>query len=122
MFGKTIAERQPASWGRLRRIMVAPSAESGVLPSFARCLKSTHTFARTRRGCNVAKEKKAAAELEQIVKVRIGVGDCSVKVAPDPDKGWHATVHGCEPADVHNLQLMANKITDELCQHYQLSD
>ena len=68
------------------------------------------------------KQRKTAAELEQFVKVRIGVGDCSIKVARHPDKGWHATVHGWEPADVHNLQLMANKITAELCQHCRLSD
>jgi hypothetical protein len=38
------------------------------------------------------KQKKTAAELEDIVKQRIGAGDFKVAVHHNPEVGWHATI------------------------------
>jgi hypothetical protein len=48
----------------------------------------------------VDKQKKTAAELEDIVKQRIGAGDFRVTIHRDPDTDWHATVYGRQPAEV----------------------
>jgi hypothetical protein len=45
----------------------------------------------------VDKQKKTAAELEQIVKQRIGAGDFQVTLQRNPDTDWHATIHGTSP-------------------------
>jgi len=67
------------------------------------------------------KQKKTASDLEEIVKVRIGAGDFRVIVQRNPDAGWQATIYGCQPAEVHRYQVMADTIATELCRHYDLS-
>jgi hypothetical protein len=68
------------------------------------------------------KQRKTAAELEGILKARMGAGDFRVTVHPDPRTGWHATVYGRQSAEVHRCQLMADTIATELSQYYALSD
>jgi hypothetical protein len=65
----------------------------------------------------VDKQKKTAAKLEEIVKQRIGAGDFRVTIHRNPDAGWHATIYGRQPAEVHRCQVMADTIASELCQH-----
>jgi hypothetical protein len=45
----------------------------------------------------VDKQKKTVAELEEIVKQRIGAGDFKVTVHRNPETGWHATIYGRQP-------------------------
>ena len=66
------------------------------------------------------KQTKTATELEDLVKTRIGAGDFRVTVHRDPETGWHATIYGNQSAEVHRVQVMADTITPELCQHYDL--
>jgi hypothetical protein len=68
------------------------------------------------------KQRKTAAELEEIMKVRIGAGDFTVTVHSDSNCGWRALIYGQEPAEVHRCQLMADTIAAELCRHYELAD
>jgi hypothetical protein len=68
------------------------------------------------------KRKKTAAELEEIARQRIGAGDFRVIVHRNPEVGWHATIHGRRPAEVHRYQVMADTIAAELCQHYELDE
>jgi hypothetical protein len=68
------------------------------------------------------KQKKTPAELEEIVKQRIGAGDFKVTIHRDPDAGWHATIFGRKPAEVHRCQVMADTIAAEPCHHYELDD
>jgi hypothetical protein len=68
------------------------------------------------------KQRKTTAELEEIVKVRIGAGDFRITVHRNPASGWHATVYGQQPTEVHRCQLMADTIVAELCRHYELAD
>jgi hypothetical protein len=49
----------------------------------------------------VNKQKKTAIELEEIVKQRIGAGDFKVTIHRNPEMGWHATIYGRQPAEVH---------------------
>jgi hypothetical protein len=70
----------------------------------------------------VDKQKKTAAELEEIVAQRIGAGDFKVTVHRNPETGWHATIYGRQPAEVHRCQVMADTIAFELSQHYELSE
>jgi hypothetical protein len=67
-------------------------------------------------------KQKTAAELEETVKLRIGAGDFRVTVHRNPDTGWHATIYGHQPAEVHRCQVMADTITAELCQYYELDE
>ena len=60
------------------------------------------------------------SQLEEIVKQRIGAGDFKVTVHANPETGWHATIYGRRPAEVHRCQVMADTIVIELCQHYDL--
>ena len=71
---------------------------------------------------SVDKQKKTAAELEVIVKRRIGAGDFKVTVHANPETGWHATIYGRQLAEVHRCQVMADTIGTELCQHYELDE
>ena len=68
------------------------------------------------------KQKKNAAELEEIVKQRIGAGDFNMTIHPNREMGWHATICGRQPAEVHRCQVMADTIAAELCQHYELDE
>jgi hypothetical protein len=68
------------------------------------------------------KQMKTATELEEIVKQRIGAGDFKLSVHRNPEMGWHVTIYGRQPAEVHRCQVMADTITVELCQHYDLDD
>ena len=68
------------------------------------------------------KQEKTAAELEEIVKQRIGAGDFKVTVHANSEMGWHATIYGRQPAEVHRCQVMAETIVVELCQHYDLAE
>ena len=68
------------------------------------------------------KQHKTAAELEEIVKQRIGAGDFRVTVHRNPDAGWHATIYGRQPPEVNRCQVMADTIAAELCQQYALDD
>jgi len=60
------------------------------------------------------KQTKTASELEEIVKQRIGAGDFKVTVHRDLETGWHATIYGRQPAEVHRCQLMADTIVAQL--------
>jgi hypothetical protein len=73
-------------------------------------------------GINMDRQKKTAAELEEIMKLRIGAGDFRVTVHPNPETGWHATIYGRQPTEVHRCQVMADTIATELCQHYDLQE
>jgi hypothetical protein len=66
------------------------------------------------------KQTKTTAELEDIVKTRIGAGDFRVTVHRNSQTGWHATIYGNQSAEVHRCQVMADTIAPELCQHYDL--
>ena len=68
------------------------------------------------------KQKKTAAELEELIKVRIGGGDFRVTVQPSTEFGWHAKIYGKQSAEVERCQTMADTIVAELCQHYALVD
>jgi hypothetical protein len=68
------------------------------------------------------KQTKTAAELEDIVKQRIGAGDFTVTVHANPETGWHATIYGRQPGEVHRCQVMADTIAVELCQDYELEE
>ena len=68
------------------------------------------------------KQRKTAAELEEIVKVRIGAGDFRITVHRNPQAGWHATLYGRQLAEVHRCQVMADTIVAELCRNYELAD
>ena len=68
------------------------------------------------------KQQKTAAELEEIMRLRIGAGDYKVTVHANPETGWHATIYGRQPAEVHRCQVMADTIAAELCQHYELDE
>ena len=70
---------------------------------------------------NVDKPKKTAAELEDILKQRISAGDFKVTVHSNPETGWHATIYGRQPSEVHRCQVMAETIVTELCQYYNLA-
>ena len=70
----------------------------------------------------MTKRKKTASELEELVKQRIGAGDFKVTVHGNQEAGWHATIHGRQPDEVHRCQIMADTIATELCQHYDLDD
>jgi hypothetical protein len=70
----------------------------------------------------VDKQKKTGAELEEIVKQRIGAGDFKVTVHRNTDTGWHAMIHGRQSSEVHRCQVMADTIAVELCQHYDLAE
>jgi hypothetical protein len=67
------------------------------------------------------KQKKTAAELEEIVRQRIGAGDFHVNIHRNSETGWHATISSRQPAEVHRCQVMADTIAAELCQHYELA-
>jgi hypothetical protein len=67
-------------------------------------------------------QKKPATELEEIVRQRIGPGDFRVTVHRNSNAGWHATIYGNQPAEVHRCQVMADTIVAELCQHYELDE
>ena len=71
---------------------------------------------------SVDKQTKTAAELEEIVKQRIGAGDFKVTVHSNPETGWHATIYGRQPSEVHRCQVMAENIVTELSQYYDLAD
>ena len=68
------------------------------------------------------KRTKTTAELEEIVKQRIGAGDFKVTVHRNPETGWHATIYGRQPAEAHRCQVMADSIVTELSQFYELAD
>jgi hypothetical protein len=70
----------------------------------------------------VEKQRKTATELGEIVKQRIGAGDFEVTIQRNPETGWHATIDGREPAEIHRCQMMADNIVVELCQYYELVD
>jgi hypothetical protein len=67
------------------------------------------------------KRTKTASELEGIVKQRIGAGDFKVTVHRDPEAGWHATIYGRQPAEVHRCQVLADTIVAQLSPHYALA-
>jgi hypothetical protein len=68
----------------------------------------------------VDKQRKTATELEEIVVQRIGAGDFRVTIHRNLESGWHATIHGRDPDEVHHRQIMADNIVVELCQYYEL--
>ena len=68
------------------------------------------------------KQQKTAAELEELVKVRMGAGDFRVTIHPSTEFGWHATIYGRQSTEVERCQSMADTIVAELCQHYKLTN
>lgn len=67
------------------------------------------------------KQQKTTFELEEMVKQRIGAGDFRVTVHSHPETGWHVTIYGRQPAEVHRCQVMAETIVTELSQYYDLA-
>jgi hypothetical protein len=53
---------------------------------------------------SVVKQKKTAAELEEMVTQRIGAGDFRVTIHRNPETDWRATIYGHEPAEVHRFK------------------
>jgi len=47
------------------------------------------------------KQTKSATAIEEIVTQRTGAGDFRVTVQRNPETGWHATIYGRQPAEVH---------------------
>ena len=80
------------------------------------------TSASIERRNEMDKLKKTAAQLQEIVELRIGAGDFKVTIHRNPEMGWHATIYGRQPAEVHRCQVMADTIAAELCQHYDLDE
>jgi len=72
--------------------------------------------------CRVDKQKKTVPELEEIVKQRIRRRRFPGHHSPHPEAGWHATIYGRQPAEVHRCQVMADTIAAELCKHYELDE
>ncbi len=68
------------------------------------------------------KQKKTAAELEELIRVRIVAGDFRITIHPSAEFGWHAKIYGNQSAEVKRCQAMADTIVTELCQHYELVD
>ena len=68
------------------------------------------------------KQKKTATELEEIVKQLVGAGDFRVTIHRNLEAGWHPTIYGRQPAEVHRCQFMADTLATELCQHYELDE
>jgi hypothetical protein len=65
----------------------------------------------------VNKQKKTAAELEEIVKQRIGAGDFKVTVHANPETGWHATIYGRQlhdPRTSDALSVDLDRLTNML--------
>jgi hypothetical protein len=57
----------------------------------------------------VNKQKKTAAELEEIVKQRIGAGDFKVTVHANPETGWHATIYGRQLHDPRTSDALSRR-------------
>jgi hypothetical protein len=70
----------------------------------------------------VEKQKKTATQLKEIVTQRIGAGDFRVTVHRNPETGWHVTIFGRDPDEIHRCQVMADTIVAELCKHYALAE
>jgi hypothetical protein len=68
------------------------------------------------------RQSKTTADREEIVKQRIGAGDFKVTVHRNPESGWHATIYGRQPAEVHRCQVIADTIVTELSEHFELAD
>jgi carboxylesterase type B len=71
-------------------------------------------------GLTMEKQRKTAAELEEIVRCRIGAGDYLLTIHKSPALGWHATIHGRQEKEVHRCQIMADTIVAELSQYYAI--
>jgi hypothetical protein len=67
----------------------------------------------------MAKEKKTAQELADMIAARINVGGVFVKVHADPAYGWHPTVVTA-PEQVVTFQQRAEEIAKELRALYDL--
>ena len=50
------------------------------------------------------KQKKTAAELEELIKVRLGAGDFRNIGHPGAEFGWHATIYGNGSAEVNRCR------------------
>jgi hypothetical protein len=70
---------------------------------------------------SVQKQTKTAAELQEILKQRIGAGDFKVTVHRNPETGWHAMICGRQPSKIHRCQVMADNIVTELSRYYDLA-
>jgi hypothetical protein len=67
----------------------------------------------------LAKEKKTARELEDIIGRRIGVAGVMVSVYPDPAFGWNATLITA-PSAASGAQLMLEQTVQELRTEFDL--
>lgn len=67
----------------------------------------------------LAKDKKTARELENIIGQRIGVGGVMVSVYPDPAFGWSATIITA-PSAASAAQAMLEQIVQELRTEFDL--
>jgi hypothetical protein len=69
----------------------------------------------------MAKEKKSAKELADLVMQRIGLSGVIVAVNRDPAYGWHPTVV-TTPSQAIAAQSAADQAAEELRPLYDLSD
>jgi hypothetical protein len=74
---------------------------------------------RLQRQYLLAKEKKTAHELGDIIGQRIGVGGVMVSVYPDPTFGWNATIITAPSAAI-GAQQMLEQIVQELRTEFDL--
>jgi hypothetical protein len=68
----------------------------------------------------LAKQRKTARELEDMIAERVGVGGVMVKVHSDPAYGWHATVMTA-PAKAIAAQQVVERISEELRLQFELT-
>ena len=69
----------------------------------------------------MSREKRTAAELEDMIKQRLGMGGIHLKVHRDPAYGWHPTIV-TTPSAAYNAQLRAEEIAAELRAQYDLAE
>ena len=74
---------------------------------------------RLQRQYLLAKDKKTAHELVNIIGQRIGVGGVMVSVFPDPAFGWSATIITA-PSAASGAQAMLEQIVQELRTEFEL--
>jgi hypothetical protein len=74
---------------------------------------------RLQRQYLLAKEKKTADELADIIGQRVGVGGVMVTVYPDPAFGWNATLMTA-PSAATRVQPMVENIVQELRREFDL--
>ena len=71
----------------------------------------------------MAKQRKTAHELKDIVAARLGVGDVLLVVNKDRIEGWRATVvTTLQPTNKKSYQASVDQIVAELRKEYDLAE